>query len=116
MSRSKPRDLCWFIKMEYEKKYPGMTYAISSRDMGEAKQFIDANGDPDYEYLAKCLPQFWASEFWEDQRHPAWAFFKHIMRYAPKVERVSKPSAMMVCGGCGQVHGVNEKCKPQVNA
>ena len=116
MKRNRVKDLVFWFKMEYEKVRLGYTYTPGGQDWKEAKEYLELVDEPDYESLAKCIPGYFRSDYWETRGYPCYGFLRDPNQYAPKVERVSKPSAMMVCGGCGQVHGVNEKCKPQVNA
>ena len=97
--------------MESDKFRPGSNYIPGGQDYKEAKQFLELNDEPDYEFLSKCIPGYFKSDYWETRGYPCYGFLRDPNQYAPKPERVNVKPTLMVCGGCGQVHGVSEKCK-----
>lgn len=115
MSKSVPRDLCWWFKMQYEVQFPQHTYVITGHDMRVAKEIVHANGEPDFALLQTYLPQYWKSDFWEEAGWPAYGFLGNLQRFKPRSRQESKAGALRIdCKACGQTHGIYDKC--QVNA
>lgn len=121
MSRSKPRDLCWACKVQWEQERRGEEYLITGRDMKEAKEFLEACGElPSPDSIVSHVRQFCRSDFggWKTLNYPLWALFRNWNTYNPPPAK-AKTTAMVEC----DVHGVGypiggecPECRKELNA
>ena len=103
------------------KKNEGRKYGGTSRDLREAKEWLQVNEwEPgDVTAIAERFDRFMESDFegWQEQDYPIWAFLKHYGRYAPprterpRVKVQTETHRMVIwCNRCGQNHRADEAC------
>ncbi len=96
-------------------KNVGRVYGGTSRDLKEAKDWLEVN--PEFEFedvteITERFDRFMKSEFWEEQDWPIWGFLKFYARYAsPRIVVKNPRGAMIECGSCGMNHGTLEPCR-----
>lgn len=96
----------------------GRTYGGTSRDLGEAKLWLQVNDwEPgDIGELTERFGRFMESTFdgWKELDYPIWAFLKHYGRYAaPRQEKQVIRKSTRYCPDCQTTHSINTPCPPQ---
>ena len=117
MTRSKPYDLSFKCKCQWEQERFGEEYMITGRDLKEAKELLDASGTmPSNDSSVGHVKQFCKSDFggWKTLNYPLWALFRNWNTYNPPFVK-EKREIIIGCSMCGQEHGMNEDCKETVN-
>jgi hypothetical protein len=122
MSNSRPFDLVFILKNLWAShpKNAGRIYGGTSRDLREAKEFLQVNDfDPgDITELSERFNRFMQSTFdaWAETDYPIWGFLKHYNRYGPPrktINEVVKKNQPTVCPHCGTDHPSKAECPPK---